>query len=95
MAFGRPRVNLSFAAGASDMRTGDEGASHEPDPAAKHRAFAATWDLPGLPGVVGVDHLADGIRVALAAEPARLARQSRQLVDAYRRGFDTILAAAH
>lgn len=100
MAFGLPRVNLAIGAGGPPARAGEEGpvsgeaSASEPDPAAKHRAFAETWELPGLPGVVDVDRLAEGLHAALAADPEQLARLSRRLVEAYRPGFDAILAAA-
>jgi len=72
----------------------DEGPASDPDPAAKHRAFAETWELPGLPGVVDIDRIAEGLHAALAADPDQLARLSRRLVEAYRPGFDALLAAA-
>ncbi|TXL64842.1 polysaccharide pyruvyl transferase family protein [Zeimonas arvi] len=100
MAFGLPRVNLAIGAGGPPARAGEEGpasdeaSASDPDPAAKHRAFAETWELPGLPGVVDIGQLAEGLHAALAADPEQLARLSRRLVEAYRPGFDAILAAA-
>lgn len=65
MAFGRPRLNLLPA----PARRGP----------GKAGAYAATWDLPELPGAVGVDALADAAAQALAVDPARLQAHAGEL----------------
>lgn len=62
-------------------------------PGGKQQAFAATWDLPELPAVVGVDRLAAGVLEALAADPARLRALAAELVAACREGFAALAAA--
>ncbi|MCC8395247.1 polysaccharide pyruvyl transferase family protein [Paraburkholderia sp. MMS20-SJTR3] len=73
MAFGLPRVNLVHPAHARDTT--------------KQCAFAASWEPAGVPGSVGIDALAEAIFVALASEPAMLARTASRLVACYRREF--------
>lgn len=54
---------------------------------AKVDAWAGTWEAPGLPTSVAVDGLAEGLQQALAADPARLRRHARSLVQQYLAGF--------
>lgn len=76
MAFARPRVNVR-----------QSPQTHTPT---KHGAFAATWEDPDMRAVVDVPHVADGIRDALSADPARLQRIADTLVVRYREGFASI-----
>jgi hypothetical protein len=72
MAHGLPRVNLRDRGPGMRM--------------AKQAAYAATWDLTTMPGVVGVDELADALDHALAADRTLLRTLARELEAAYRRG---------
>lgn len=76
MAFALPRLNLRPPA--------------QTHPSAKQAAFAATWEAAGLPASVEVHALAQGMRQALAADPAALRRTAAQLVGHYRQGFQAI-----
>lgn len=78
-AFGLPRLNLARSA--------------DPAVAAKHRAYAATWELPDLPTVVEVDRLAETLTAALRADPEELARLARRLAESYRSEFETVIAS--
>jgi len=78
MAFALPRISL-----------------HHPVPAArtgKLAAFAATWEAAGVPAMVAVDEIAEGIRAALATDPEQRRRTAAELVGHYRRGFAAICA---
>jgi hypothetical protein len=74
MAFGLPRMNL--------LARGQQGA--------KQRAYAATWEAPGLPvavGIVGVDAIAEGMAAALDSDADLRSRLAAQQAARYRRGF--------
>uniref|UniRef100_UPI002611933B polysaccharide pyruvyl transferase family protein n=1 Tax=uncultured Azohydromonas sp. TaxID=487342 RepID=UPI002611933B len=64
-AFGRPRMNLLPPQSGAD--------------AAKHRAYVDSWELPGLPGCVGVEQAAEGLRAALGADERALRAWGREL----------------
>jgi hypothetical protein len=63
MAYGLPRLNLCLP--------GQQGA------ASKQAAYAATWDLPAMPGVLPVHAVPEGLNRAMGTDPQ--ARQ--QLAD--------------
>jgi hypothetical protein len=63
MAYALPRLNLCLP--------GQEGA------ASKQAAYAATWDLPAMPGVLPVQALAEGMTQAIGTD----AQARRQLAD--------------
>jgi hypothetical protein len=73
MAYALPRVNLRHPA---QMKR-----------PSKQEAFAATWDMPNVPGVIDVRDIADGLHASLAADRMQLQRTAEELVAAYRRGF--------
>jgi hypothetical protein len=75
-AFALPRINLMHPAQA-----------HRPT---KQSAYAATWEVPGLPATVEVQHIAHGMQQALAADRQQLQRLARELTARYREGFGTI-----
>lgn len=79
MAFALPRINLRHPA-----------ATAQPG---KQEAYAATWEAPGVPRTVAVADIAQGIRQALALDPAPLRHTAHQLVTQYRQGFDGVRAA--
>lgn len=79
MAFGLPRLNLAKSA--------------DPAVAVKHRAYAATWELPDLPTVVEIDRLAEALAAALRVDPEELARLARRLAESYRSEFETIVSS--
>ncbi|KVN39645.1 chromosome condensation regulator RCC1 [Burkholderia pyrrocinia] len=73
MAFARPRVNVGHPAdGARTTKAG---------------AYVATWEVEGVPAVVGVDDVGDAIGDALHADAAMLEGKARALADLYRDGF--------
>lgn len=72
-AYALPRVNLKFPAGAGGP--------------AKQAAYAAAWESPGMPGVVGVAQLAAACQAALATDPAARAQTAKELAERYRRDF--------
>jgi len=80
MAFGLPRLNLCV------------GTPHAT--ASKPAAYAATWEAAGLPGVVDVGDLADGLQQALAADPALLRQTATALARRYRVAFRWITGEA-
>ncbi|MGU7770441.1 polysaccharide pyruvyl transferase family protein [Burkholderia sp. MR1-5-21] len=73
MAFALPRVNV---------RHPSDGAR-----TTKLTAYAVTWEAAGVPGVVGVDDIADAIDDALRADASMLEGKARELADLYREGF--------
>lgn len=77
MAFALPRVNLRHP--LPRARTG------------KQAAFASTWEVEGMPGVVDVGEAAAAIEQALAADPARLAHTARQLAARFREDFAVMI----
>lgn len=79
MAFALPRVNV---------RAVPSGAGP-----GKHEAFAATWETAGVPRVVGVRGVAQGLRRALGVDAGVLRLTAARLADAHRRGFEEIRAA--
>ena len=81
MAFGRPRLSLRSPA-------------LPPGAVGKQAAFAAAWELPGLPGEVAVGALAAGWREAQAAEPAALQALAHELAARYRHGFSALCRRA-
>lgn len=78
MAFARPRLNLL----AAPPRRAPSKAG----------AYAACWDLPELPGAVGVDALAAAAAQALAVDGARLQAHAAELSMRCRAGLQTLLA---
>lgn len=76
MAFGLPRLNLC---------AGTPNAMYAM--ASKQAAYAATWEATGLPDVVDVGDLADGLQQALAADPALLHQTATALAQCYRAAF--------
>jgi len=78
-AFARPRVNLRSPAAQAGL--------------SKQSAYADTWELPHLPGEIPVEHLADAMHAALAADPQQLAEHGAHLADTYRRGAQRWLEA--
>jgi len=79
MAFALPRVNLRNPASTNHP--------------GKQAAYAATWEETGVPAMVDVGDIAEGIRHALAVDPGQLQRTARRLVTQYRQGFDAIRPA--
>lgn len=79
MAFALPRVNLRHPGGAERPT--------------KQSAFAATWDHPGMPAMVGVDAVAESLGRALAVDAALLRSTAGRLVSHYRRGLLPLLEA--
>ncbi len=80
-AFARPRVNL---------RVPHQNAGQT----SKHEAWAATWEAPGLPTVVDVEGLAEGVRQALDANPDTLRQTAGDLAARYREAFRWISGPA-
>ncbi len=80
MAFALPRVNL--------LHPDQEGK------ASKQAAYAATWEMPGMPATVAVRDIARGIRQALTASPEACRHAARQLAGQYRRQFNEFILAA-
>lgn len=76
MSLGLPRANLRLP-----------GAQ-----AAKHAAYAAAWEAPGLPTAFGVADIEAGMQEAFAAAPRRLQDLARGHASAYRRGFRELRA---
>jgi hypothetical protein len=78
MAFALPRINLRHPAEASANT--------------KQAAYASTWEAPDMPISVEVANIGQGIRQAMAAEPAALRLTAKALVSRYRREFEVIRA---
>lgn len=76
MAFALPRINLCHPAAARRET--------------KHSAYAATWEVPGIPISVEVPRISQGMREAIAAEPAALRQKARALTSLYRKEFEVI-----
>ena len=83
-AFALPRLNLCAGAPAATAST----------MASKPAAYAATWEAAGLPGVVSVSDLAEGLLQALAADPAVLRQTATALARRYRAAFRWIAGEA-
>lgn len=79
VAYALPRVTLR-----------PPGAGHEPT---KHDAFVATWECPGMPGVVALPQLAAACLAALASDPAARLHTARELATRYRQDFVANYAA--
>ena len=79
MAYALPRVNLTHPAQAKQHT--------------KQAAYAATWDMAGMPVVAGVDDIASSVQAALATDREQRRQTSVTLAAQYRRGFDAIRAA--
>jgi hypothetical protein len=71
MSLGLPRANLLLP-GAQP---------------AKHAAYAAAWEAPGLPTAFGVDDIAAGMQEAFAAATRRLRDLAREHASIYGLGF--------
>ena len=78
MAFALTRVNLLHPA-QTNLPT-------------KQAAYAATWEAPGMPAMVEVHGIAQGIRQALTADPEQLRHTARELATRYRQEFNAICA---
>jgi hypothetical protein len=78
MAFALPRINLRRPAEARQET--------------KHSAYASTWEVPGMPISVEVQRISQGMREAMAADPAALRQKARELVSRYRKEFEAIRA---
>ncbi|MDP1704679.1 MAG: polysaccharide pyruvyl transferase family protein, partial [Sulfurimicrobium sp.] len=78
MAFALPRVNLRHPS--------------ETSPQTKQEAYATTWEEPGMPISVEVPCIDQGIREAMAADPAALRQKARALASRYRMEFEIIRA---
>jgi len=78
MAFALPRINLIHP-----------GQARRPT---KQAAFAATWEEPGMPTIVEVHEIAEGIRHALSTDRTQRLKTARELVAHYRQGFNAICA---
>jgi hypothetical protein len=78
MAFALPRMNMIHPAQAARPT--------------KQAAFAATWEAAGMPGIAGVDQIADGMRDALATDPEQRQHTASELAARYRQGYDAIRA---
>jgi hypothetical protein len=76
MAYALPRVTLRHPAQGKRMT--------------KQEAYAATWDVPEMPGAVDVPAIVDGLRAALAVNRERLQQMATALVAEYRRGLDAV-----
>lgn len=76
MAFALPRINLRHPAEARRET--------------KHSAYAATWEVPGIPISVEVPRIHRGMREAMAADPAALRQEARALASLYRKEFEAI-----
>ncbi|MBI3285604.1 MAG: polysaccharide pyruvyl transferase family protein [Burkholderiales bacterium] len=78
-AYAKPRLNIQTAEQA--MRV------------SKQSAYAATWEAPGAPAVVTVQDLAEGMRLAMAADGAQSRHTAAELTRLYRQGFAPLRAA--
>ena len=76
MAFALPRINLRHPADARRLT--------------KQTAFAATWEAPGMAGVVDVRNLEQGIKAAMATDAVQRQHLARELAAQYRQGFDAL-----
>lgn len=76
MAYALPRVNLRHPAHGKRMT--------------KQEAYAATWDVPEMPGAIDVPAIVDGLRAALAVNRERLQQVAIELVAEYQHGFDAV-----
>ncbi|HJV84936.1 MAG TPA: polysaccharide pyruvyl transferase family protein [Noviherbaspirillum sp.] len=73
MAFGLPRVNLRSPSQGND--------------ASKQEAFAAAWEVSGMPRSVAVDELVAAMHEACAIEREQLRQAAKQLAERHRREF--------
>lgn len=78
MSFGLPRVNLL----RSEQHAGRT----------KQAAFAATWEPPGVPGVVDVRDISRAVAASLGADRRVLAQTARALAALYRTRFAALRA---
>ena len=78
MAFGLPRVNLNHP--HKESRTG------------KQAAYAATWELPGIPATVDIAGIAAGVLQAIAHDEDQLHVHAQALVAKYLEEFTTVRA---
>jgi len=78
MAFALPRVNLCHAEQRACVT--------------KQAAFAATWELSGLPATVTPEDMAQGITDVLTVDRDALQQKARELVSRYRQGFTALCA---
>ncbi|MDO9188330.1 MAG: polysaccharide pyruvyl transferase family protein, partial [Sulfurimicrobium sp.] len=78
MAFALPRINLRHPS--------------ETSPQTKQEAYVTTWEEPGMPISVEVPCIDQGIREAMAADPAALRQKARALASRYRMEFEIIRA---
>jgi hypothetical protein len=78
MSFGLPRVNLV----RSEQHAGRT----------KQAAFAATWEPPGVPGVVDVRDISRAVAASLGADRRVLAQTARALAALYRTRFAALRA---
>jgi hypothetical protein len=76
MAFGLPRMNMVSPVQAARPT--------------KQAAFAAAWEGAGVPAIVAVDQIADGMRDALATDPQQRFHIAADLAARYRQGFAAI-----
>ncbi len=79
MAFALPRINLVHSEQARQP--------------GKQAAFAATWEVAGMPATVKVNEISQGICHALTTDPMRLQQTADGLASHYRQGFKTISTA--
>jgi len=56
----------------------------------KQSAFAQTWDVAEMPGVVMVEGIAAGIDQAMAVDHAMMQRLAVELVEKFRAGFSAV-----
>ncbi len=78
MAFALPRVNLRHPAEAG-LET-------------KQAAYASTWEVPGMPITVAVAGIGQGLRQAMASDPAALQRTASGLAIRYKMEFEALRA---
>lgn len=78
MAFALPRINLRHPS--------------ETSPQTKQEAYVTTWEEPGIPITIEVSNIDQGLREAMAADPAALRQKARALASRYRMEFEIIRA---
>lgn len=77
LAFGLPRLNLR----------------HPDQPLAlpsKQEAFVRAWEDADMPGVAGLDELAEKLNAALAVDAKKLQKIAARLTTEYRKGFEIL-----
>ncbi|MBK4738885.1 polysaccharide pyruvyl transferase family protein [Noviherbaspirillum pedocola] len=80
MAYALPRANLLFPG------------THNANNSAKHDAYAAIWEAPGLPTALAVSDIPEAMRAALDAAPRTLEDLARAHAAIYRSGFAQLRA---